>query len=296
MCSQSLHSFRICLLPLLALSFTYLYDAMHNTYVGKNISEYTKMSKKEQVDIVEIETTSSTNDYVKQYLAEHKESTLPLVISTKEQTAGKGQRGNTWSSDINKNIMMSLAIAPKILATEQFAMNQAVSLGVVDFLSSLGIEAKIKWPNDIYVNDKKITGILIENQIRGSEINQSIIGIGLNINQTQFNIPNARPTSVAIELNCEVSLHNSIRACALAVIKRVNNIQPQLLREQYHAHLYNIGEFKQYRTKNGESFAGKIIEVEPSGRIVLELLNGRFKKFVFKEIEYIFACSNNLEL
>lgn len=254
------------------------------------------MNNKEQVHFIEIETTSSTNDYVKQYLAEHKEVTLPLAVSTKEQTAGKGQRGNTWSSETNKNIMMSLALVPGILATEQFSMNQAVSLGVIDFLSSFGIEAKIKWPNDIYVNDKKITGILIENQIRGSEINQSIIGIGLNLNQTQFSIPNARPTSVAAELNCEVNLHSSIRACALAVVERVNNIRPQLLREQYHANLYNIGEFKQYRTKNGESFVGKIVEVESSGRIVIELLNGRFKKFVFKEIEYIFACSNNLEL
>jgi BirA family biotin operon repressor/biotin-[acetyl-CoA-carboxylase] ligase len=116
-----------------------------------------------------------------------------------EQTAGRGQRGNGWSSRRGENLIFSIVLKnPEVPAREQFVINEITSLSVADFLAMHGISARIKWPNDIYVGKRKICGILIENSLKGMEIDWSIIGIGLNVNQTSFpeDLPN--PTSMRL--------------------------------------------------------------------------------------------------
>ena len=166
------------------------------------------MSKKH--DIIWLQSVDSTNEEAKRHISDIDNLS---VLSAWEQTAGRGQRGNTWTSAPGENLMFSIvlkfsdkpdfgagsACLPHFPAREQFVLNEITSLSVVDFLSLHGISARIKWPNDIYVGSKKICGILIENSLRGSVVSSSIIGIGLNINQRNFNVNLPNPTSMVIE-------------------------------------------------------------------------------------------------
>ncbi len=164
------------------------------------------MSKKH--DIIWLESVDSTNDEAKRHISDIDNLS---VLSALEQTAGRGQRGNSWTSAPGENLMFSIVlkyscdpIAPghgllkPLHARDQFVLNEIASLSVVDFLSRHGISAMIKWPNDIYVGSKKICGILIENSLRGTYVSSSIIGIGLNINQRNFNVNLPNPTSMLL--------------------------------------------------------------------------------------------------
>ncbi len=152
------------------------------------------MSKKH--DIIWLESVDSTNDEAKRHISDIDNLS---VLSALEQTAGRGQRGNSWTSAPGENLMFSIVLkSPALMAEDHFALNEITALSVADFLSTYGIKAEIKWPNDIYVGDRKICGILIENSFRGNAISSSIIGIGLNINQRNFNVNLPNPTSMLL--------------------------------------------------------------------------------------------------
>ena len=149
-----------------------------------------------KTDIIWLERVDSTNDEARRHISEIDNLS---VVSALEQTRGRGQRGNRWSSQPGENLTFSLVVKDfRIKANEQSAISQATALSLVDLLSRHEIKARIKWPNDIYAGDEKICGILIENSLKGSEIDWSIIGIGLNVNQTTFpeDLPN--PTSMKL--------------------------------------------------------------------------------------------------
>lgn len=149
-----------------------------------------------KTDIIWLERVDSTNDEARRHISEIDNLS---VVSALEQTKGRGQRGNRWSSQQGENLTFSLVVKDfRIKANEQSAISQATALSLVDLLSRHEIKARIKWPNDIYAGDEKICGILIENSLKGSEIDWSIIGIGLNVNQTAFpeDLPN--PTSMKL--------------------------------------------------------------------------------------------------
>lgn len=149
-----------------------------------------------KTDIIWLERVDSTNDEARRHISEIDNLS---VVSALEQTKGRGQRGNRWSSQPGENLTFSLVVKDfRIKANEQSAISQATALSLVDLLSRHEIKARIKWPNDIYAGDEKICGILIENSLKGSEIDWSIIGIGLNVNQTAFpeDLPN--PTSIKL--------------------------------------------------------------------------------------------------
>ena len=149
-----------------------------------------------KTDIIWLDNAESSNDEARKAIA--KLDNLS-VVSALEQTKGRGQRGNRWSSQPGENLTFSLVVKDfRIKANEQSAISQATALSLVDLLSRHEIKARIKWPNDIYAGDEKICGILIENSLKGSEIDWSIIGIGLNVNQTAFpeDLPN--PTSMKL--------------------------------------------------------------------------------------------------
>ena len=151
---------------------------------------------KNKNDIIWLDSTDSTNNEVKRRF----EALDNLsVVSALEQTKGRGQHGNTWLSMPGENLTFSLIVKDfRIKANEQSAISQATALSLTKLLGRHGIEARIKWPNDIYAGDNKICGILIENSLKGMEIDWSIIGIGLNVNQTSFpeHLPN--PTSMRL--------------------------------------------------------------------------------------------------
>ena len=141
-------------------------------------------------DIIWLDRVKSTNDEARRHISEIDNLS---VLSALEQTDGRGQHGNKWSSQPGENLTFSIVIKDfRIKSNEQSAISQVTALSLTDFLESYEISAKIKWPNDIYVGDEKICGILIENALKGQEIDWSIIGIGLNVNQLTFpdNLPN----------------------------------------------------------------------------------------------------------
>ena len=149
-----------------------------------------------KTDIIWLERVDSTNDEARRHISEIDNLS---VVSALEQTKGRGQRGNTWLSLAGENLTFSLIVKDfRIKANEQSAISQATALSLTKLLGRHGIEARIKWPNDIYAGDNKICGILIENSLKGMEIDWSIIGIGLNVNQTSFpeHLPN--PTSMRL--------------------------------------------------------------------------------------------------
>ena len=165
------------------------------------------MTKKH--DIIWLESVDSTNLEAQRHISDIDNLS---VLSALEQTAGRGQRGNTWTSNAGENLMFSIVLkfasdnyGRAIEARDQFVLNEIAALSVVDFLHSYSIQAQIKWPNDIYAGSRKICGILIENSLRGKWLSSSIIGIGLNINQRNFNVNLPNPTSMVLcrpDLNC----------------------------------------------------------------------------------------------
>ena len=159
------------------------------------------MTKKH--DIIWLESVDSTNLEAKRNISDIDNLS---VLSALEQTAGRGQRGNKWTSNAGENLMFSIVLkfSPEdsglggLDARDQFVLNEIAALSVVDFLRSHGIHAQIKWPNDIYAGSRKICGILIENSLRGKWLSSSIIGIGLNINQRNFDVNLPNPTSMVL--------------------------------------------------------------------------------------------------
>jgi BirA family biotin operon repressor/biotin-[acetyl-CoA-carboxylase] ligase len=153
---------------------------------------------------IKLDKIGSTNSYLYDLNTVTKQVN-GTIVSARNQTLGKGQKGNTWHTEEDKNLTFSVLTYPKTKPKYAFYLNIIASLAVHKALSDLNIHAKIKWPNDILVNKKKIGGILIENQINADGINQSIIGIGLNVNQSVFKT-NLNATSilnegVSVEIN-----------------------------------------------------------------------------------------------
>ena len=149
-----------------------------------------------KTDIIWLERVDSTNDEARRHISEIDNLS---VVSALEQTKGRGQHGNTWLSMPGENLTFSLIVKDfRIKANEQSAISQATALSLTKILGRYGIEARIKWPNDIYAGDNKLCGILIENSLKGMEIDWSIIGIGLNVNQRDFYITLPDATSIAL--------------------------------------------------------------------------------------------------
>lgn len=161
---------------------------------------------KRDYDIIWLDSVDSTNEEARRHIDEFDNLS---VLSVMSQSCGRGQRGNSWLSEPGKNLLFSIVLkysdglgdtdlTPPVQAYDQFVISQLTSLAVVDLLASHGIVARIKWPNDIYVGDRKICGMLIENAVRGKRLHTSIIGIGLNVNQRNFDVNLPNPTSMAL--------------------------------------------------------------------------------------------------
>jgi BirA family transcriptional regulator, biotin operon repressor / biotin---[acetyl-CoA-carboxylase] ligase len=221
-----------------------------------------------------------------------------FVVCTSDQTKGKGQRGNIWESESGKNITMTLILKPTFLkAIDQFKLNMAVSIGIYNgicnFLENqtslqLNENLKIKWPNDIYIGNSKIGGILIENNILGSNINTTIIGIGLNVNQLSFS--NANASSLKSKLGCMEDF--SLELLMETIFEHIEQIYLELktmefseLQSKYHSLLFRKDEWHPF-LRNGILFNGKIVGVDQYGKLILDTIDGE-QGFDFKEISFV---------
>ena len=191
-------------------------------------------------NIIWSDTVDSTNDEAKRCI-----DSLPdlSVISTYNQTAGRGQRGNSWLSEPHANLTFSIVAKNgfNIKPADQIVINEMISLAIIDFLSCHGIDARIKWPNDIYVADKKICGILIEHVVRGNSIVYSIIGVGLNVNQKNFDSSLYNPTSILLETGEEQHSLPSLLEELLTIFNRYLEIYDRdEIGSLYHSKLRKI--------------------------------------------------------
>lgn len=244
---------------------------------------------KSTLNILSFEKITSTNDEAKKLLQKTK---LPdfTVIFTKQQSKGRGQRENIWYSEPNKNLLFSIIAYPKNLkAKNQFYLSKVISLGIVNYLNSKTEGFKIKWPNDIYFREKKICGVLIENSVSAYDIKNSIIGIGLNINQKKF--PDYLPQADSlINITSEVyNLEKELNAILKHILISYKNLKPEnfyKIDKEYFSKLYKINELSEFRDKNG-NFSGIIKGTLPEGKLIIETSNSGIRYYDFKEIEFI---------
>lgn len=240
-----------------------------------------------------LESVDSTNNHIKA----HREDIPPFTLVLAEsQTAGRGQRGNSWESEEGKNLTFSFHFAPKGIApVKQFVISEAAALAIKGTLADLGIEAKVKWPNDIYVDDRKICGILIENSIMGAEISDCIVGVGLNVNQEVFFSDAPNPVSIWQLTGRRHDLKDMARRVADNVEKYFAMLDCQEGREElerrYHDALWRRdgGKHRFRDTASGEEFAAEIMRVEPTGHLVLGTGDdGReTRRYAFKEVSFV---------
>ena len=169
------------------------------------------------VPLIHISETNSTNNYLQSLCSKQKVEELTVVVAD-FQTSGRGQRGNSWESDSGKNLLFSIVIFPEFLeARRQFLISQIISLAIKEELDTYTTDISIKWPNDIYWKEKKICGMLIENDLMGRNISQSIAGIGININQETFHSFAPNPVSLRQITGKEFDLFEILKSIVLRI-------------------------------------------------------------------------------
>lgn len=212
------------------------------------------------------------------------------VITASYQDSGRGQQGNSWESEPGKNLLMSVILYPVMVSpADQFIISRFVSLAVHDLVAWHSPAARIKWPNDIYVGDDKIAGILIENSIMGDTLATTIAGIGLNVNQEIFRSGAPNPISLRQVTGRELDLAAVTGDLIAALDRRYDMVirgEAATLEREYHKALYRAGEWHRFSDDTGE-FEGMIEMVMPDGMLSVRKRNGLTRLYAFREIDYI---------
>ena len=246
----------------------------------------------EKVQIITLKEVDSTNNYLRNLPKEDIKNEIVVAVA-KSQTAGRGQRGNSWESEPGKNLTFSILLHPTFLeARQQFILSQAIALSIKEVLYDYvrSPHPRIKWPNDIYWNKKKLGGILIENDLMGKQLERCIIGVGINLNQEQFYSDAPNPVSV-----WQITGHSTEALTILRkimqrfvgyyeLIKDGNTLD---LVDMYHKSLFRRVGYHKFRKPGGEEFEARIRRVEPDGHLVLEDTQDQMHTFGFKEVEYV---------
>lgn len=239
--------------------------------------------------IVRLEVTDSTNNYANRQIRENglAEGTVFLAY---EQTSGRGQQSNTWESLPGENLLFSIVLFPDFLEIRrQFMVSKVVSLGIYRTLNKYVDSLKIKWPNDIYAGNRKLGGILIENSIMSGLLKSSIVGIGLNVNQTIFysNAPN--PVSLKMLTN----QHYDREIILAEILSGINwyyallrNGEEELIDREFISALYRINEKHFFKAEN-VVFEGEILGVNEIGQLLIRKNDGEVLEFHFKEVEFL---------
>jgi len=240
---------------------------------------------------IKVSQTASTNTYLSRLAA-----TLPggTVIYTPSQTAGRGQKGNSWESEDGKNLTFSMLLKrPPVKARDQFYLSEAAALAVVEALTALGGDGfTVKWPNDVYWRDKKACGMLIENSLDGGDIATSIIGIGINVNQERFLSDAPNPVSLINITGHEHDLMELLKRVCSRIEGLVESMGDSSAREELHqrymAALYrNDGQQHPFEDASGHRFMACVAGIAPDGTLTLLHNDGTLHSYLFKEVKHI---------
>lgn len=236
--------------------------------------------------IIHIQETTSTNDYLQQKIKNELLEEGSVVVCD-FQTQGRGAANNKWESEKNKNLLFSMLLYPDFVEIKkQFIISQVVSLGLVDYLNTITSGFTVKWPNDIYWQDEKIAGILIENNLRNNFLSESIIGIGLNINQMKFLSDAPNPVSLKNIMGFDYDLGIVLTDVQKSIFARYLQLLQggtSRIQKDYKKAMYRNEGFYLYEDKNGV-FLAKIHQVKEEGFLVLETENKEKRQYAFKEV------------
>jgi BirA family biotin operon repressor/biotin-[acetyl-CoA-carboxylase] ligase len=243
--------------------------------------------KRFRLNLIHKDTVDSTNNYAANLSKKTKQAN-GTVILTKRQFAGKGQRGEVWDSADAQNLTMSIIIDAKLDIQSVYYLNIVASLAVRKLLEDLKIEAKIKWPNDVLVGSKKIAGILVENQLQKSSVIQSIVGVGLNVNQENFD-PLLNATSICKEKGTSFDLADiflQLYGYFDFYIDILMQGNLNLLKKHYYNHLLWFNQNGRYATAEKE-FTATNLGIDAYGRLKLQTSTG-VQVFDVKEVKFIY--------
>ena len=238
--------------------------------------------------VVWLESVDSTNKYAARFTVDI--DSHGIVVATSNQTNGRGQRGNTWESAKGDNLLFSVVLKPSFLQVhKQFLISKVAALAMVELLAPYVTGLSIKWPNDIYVENRKIAGILIEHSFHSEMLGSTIVGIGLNVNQAKFSDTLPNPTSLFIETGKHFELKTLLNDFSSIFQKyysllqhgQIANISTKYFSELYRRDGYN------YFVANGKTFKANIVGVRDTGELVLETETGQQMEFAFKEVAFV---------
>lgn len=261
------------------------------------ISKILYMTKIDKCRIIWTNSIDSTNNEARRNIDT---SDNLYVFAAREQTEGRGQRGNSWIAESGMNLTFSIVLKygqmqARLKALNQFVVSEITAISVVDMLSEYGIDAKIKWPNDIYVGEKKICGILIEHSLRGEYLSYSIIGVGLNVNQVVFDSSLPNPTSIRLcipDLNSHLNLDHLLKRFMDIFIGYLQKVlSGDCVRDSYLSKLWRfceISKFCTYDMQGAHEFTGRICGITETGKILIEDCDTHvLMDCGFKEVGYV---------
>lgn len=255
------------------------------------------MALLESISRINLPTVDSTNTFVREMLSEEgtgqvmSASTLPgfTLVVADDQTRGRGQQGNSWETERGMNLTFSLLCHPQFVKpSHQFLLSQCMAVAIREALARRVDGVTVKWPNDIYVGDRKISGTLIECDLLGKSISNCIIGVGINVNQTVFRSDAPNPTSLKL-LTGTVHDREAVLADVLegfqTLYALVREGGEETVRSRYMQHLYRREGFHRYRDVRGE-FMAEIADVEPTGHLRLRFDTGQTVRYELKEVTF----------
>jgi len=239
--------------------------------------------------LIFVEELSSTNTHASELLIDND---LPegTVIYTNYQSSGRGQTGNRWESEYGMNLLISIILHPaRLNPAFQFFLSMVISLGICDFLERYTKLCSIKWPNDIYIKNDKIAGILIENTIMAGSLEKTIAGIGLNINQKKFESDAPNPVSLGLIHGQMFDLKVCLNQLCADLDKRYKQLISEdftKIKREYVLQLYRFNEWCEFRDKE-TIYTGRILDVKESGRLCIEKKSGDIVDYSFREVDFI---------
>ena len=236
--------------------------------------------------VYRFEEVTSTNDLARDAQFGHGD-----VLVAERQTAGRGQRGHTWLSEEGLNLTFSLIAEPTFMAArDQFLLSEATALALCDCFAEFGIQTRIQWTNDIYVGDKKLVGILIEHYYAGANLRRTVIGIGINVNQTQFDPSLPNPTSMQLETGRSFEREevlSTFQRCFNARYSQLETTVWEPLQADYRDQMYRLEQPQRFRLPEGEEFTATIKGIETDGALILHHNDGQQRSYRFKEVEFV---------